>query len=55
MGSLVLFRYNDAQFEIPIDKLISVDAKNNYFLVRYYDEDDNEQQIAGYFLKRKWK
>ena len=54
MDKLILFRFNQPPIDIPINRVISVDAGNNIFKVTYYDDEENQISLSGYRLLHKW-
>lgn len=54
MDKLILFRFNQPPIDIPINRVISVDAGNNILKVTYYDDEENPISLLGYQLLHKW-
>lgn len=54
MDKLILFRFNDCPIDIPINRIISINAGNNILKVAYYDDEENQLSVSGYQLLHKW-
>jgi len=55
MDKLILFRFNQCPIDIPINRIISVDAGNNILKVTYYDDEENQVSATGYQILHKWR
>lgn len=55
MDKLILFRFNQCPIDIPINRIISVDAGNNILKVTYYDDEENQISATGYQILHKWR
>ena len=54
MSKLILFRFNQFPTDIPINRIISIDASNNILKVTYYDDEENQISATGYHILHKW-
>jgi len=54
MDKLILFRFNQCPIDIPINRIISIDAGNNILKVTYYDDEENQISVTGYHILHKW-